>query len=135
MDNVIVYYEAWQMQCCGTPFAKGDVVSWLVFLGNDSLDINGQKIKIDFYEDHHYRSFGDGMFKLTGQVEHIWAEYSLVKDDDNKVLAYDKVRKYYLDCDEEVDGYNFPEDGHGWAYVIKLSNVKLELLKKEKLED
>jgi hypothetical protein len=90
MDNVIVYYEAWQMQCCGTPFAKGDVVSWLVFLGNDSLDINGQKIKIDFYEDHHYRSFGDGMFKLTGQVEHIWAEYSLVKDDDNKVLAYDK---------------------------------------------
>ena len=25
-----VYYEMWQMECCGEPFSVGDTVKWLV---------------------------------------------------------------------------------------------------------
>ena len=52
MDNVVVYIEAWQMQCCGEPFAKGDIVSWEAFIATDSLEIDGKTVNIDFYEEH-----------------------------------------------------------------------------------
>ena len=25
-----VFYDSWQMECCGTPFSVGDIVKWLV---------------------------------------------------------------------------------------------------------
>ncbi|MET8446389.1 DUF6578 domain-containing protein [Streptomyces sp. NPDC005209] len=34
-----VFYEFWQMECCGTPFAVGDRVGWpLVIVGRDDID-------------------------------------------------------------------------------------------------
>ena len=34
-----VFYEDWQMECCGTPFSVGDEVSWALLLvtGGDML--------------------------------------------------------------------------------------------------
>ncbi|MEV6049471.1 DUF6578 domain-containing protein [Streptomyces sp. NPDC052107] len=33
-----VFYEDWQMECCGTPFAVGDEVSWkLVAYGAEAV--------------------------------------------------------------------------------------------------
>lgn len=26
-----VFYESWQMECCGTAFSVGDTVKWLVY--------------------------------------------------------------------------------------------------------
>ena len=68
MDNVKVYYENWQMMCCGDPFAVGDEVEWTVHL---STRRSGQeKLHVDFYEDHYYHS-ADGILKLRGKVERI----------------------------------------------------------------
>lgn len=30
MDTCIVFYESWQMECCGKAFFVGDTVKWLV---------------------------------------------------------------------------------------------------------
>lgn len=132
MDNVIVYYQAWQMQCCGEPFAKGDIVTWGVFIATDSFEIDGETVNIDFYEEHH-TTHRHIMFQITGQVERVLAEYS-PKIEGEKVVSYSKVKKHYIDCDDEIDRYNFPEDCHDWAYIVWLSNVKLEQLKNEQSE-
>lgn len=28
MMKCTIYYEAWEMACCGTPFSVGDVIKW-----------------------------------------------------------------------------------------------------------
>ncbi|MGW2643723.1 DUF6578 domain-containing protein [Streptomyces sp. NPDC001393] len=33
-----VFYENWQMECCGTPFAVGDEVAWRL-VAHDAEDI------------------------------------------------------------------------------------------------
>ena len=50
MDNVVVYYQAWQMQCCGEPFVKGDIVTWEVFIATDSLEDGNPIIMPELYE-------------------------------------------------------------------------------------
>ena len=128
MDNVVVYIEAWQMQCCGEPFAKGDVVSWEAFVATDSLEIDGETVNIDFYEEHH-TTHRHIMFQITGQVERVLAEYS-PRVEGQQNIEYSKSKKCYIDCCEEVDGWNFPQDVSDWGYVVWLSNVRLKLLKK-----
>lgn len=128
MDNVVVYYEAWQMQCCGEPFEKGDVVTLEVYIPTESANGNELGIDIDFYEDHHNCGKGYTIFRLTGQVERICAEYSLREDCEDSVIDYRKVKKHYLDCDC-ADGYNFPQRGidvANWGYFVWLSNARLK---------
>ena len=133
MDNVVVYIEAWQMQCCGEPFAKGDVVSWEAFVATDALEIDGETVNIDFYEEHH-TTHRHIMFQITGQVERVMAEYSL-KIECESPIAYDNVKKYYVDCDDEVNSCNFPQNGVDWGYVVWLSNVRLNLVQNERSID
>ena len=129
MDNVVVYYQAWQMQCCGEPFAKGDIVTWGVFIATDSLEIDGEIVNIDFCEEHH-TTLRHIMFQITGQVERVLAEYS-PKIEGEKKVSYSTSKKCYIDCYEEVDGWNFPQDVSDWGYVVWLSNVRLNLMQNE----
>lgn len=36
-----VFYEDWQMECCGTPFSVGDEVGWPLLLSNGGLVLGG----------------------------------------------------------------------------------------------
>lgn len=36
-----VFYEDWQMECCGTPFSVGDEVGWPLLLSNSGLVLGG----------------------------------------------------------------------------------------------
>lgn len=59
-----VFYENWQMDCCGEPFAVGDVVKWDC-VKNDFDEI------IDIECDYYYEAHGDEnsrLFQITGQV-------------------------------------------------------------------
>jgi hypothetical protein len=56
--QVRVWVDAWQMQCCGPPFADGDTVEWTLSPDNDLewLDsVVGRDVAqtVDFSEDHH----------------------------------------------------------------------------------
>ncbi|POX54775.1 hypothetical protein C3489_12855 [Streptomyces sp. Ru71] len=52
-----VYYEGWQLECCGTPFAPGEEVSWPLLL-NDA-------------EDVLCGGWHDQLTKITGTVEDV----------------------------------------------------------------
>ena len=50
--DVLVFYEYWQMECCGNPFKVGDKIKWLV------TESEGLRLPIDvgrvnyIYEAH-----------------------------------------------------------------------------------
>ncbi|MGC4946012.1 DUF6578 domain-containing protein [Streptomyces sp. DT224] len=55
--TLTVWIDDWQMQCCGEPFAPGDVVSWTLMEVDpeDYVDlVGGERAEgIDFREEHH----------------------------------------------------------------------------------
>ena len=68
MDNVKVYYDIWQMMCCGAPFVVGDEVEWSGSLNKCGSTQGNQRI--DFFVNTHYHST-DGILKIRGMVERI----------------------------------------------------------------
>ncbi|MDK1343741.1 hypothetical protein QNO09_10555 [Streptomyces sp. 378] len=52
-----VYYEDWQMECCGTPFSVGDEVSWPLLLRDSGTAPGGGR--------------HDRLTEITGFVEHV----------------------------------------------------------------
>ncbi|MFJ4712497.1 DUF6578 domain-containing protein [Streptomyces sp. NPDC088785] len=57
-----IWVDDWQMQCCGEPFAPGDVVAWhlLEVDPEDYADVLGgdRAAAIDFREEHHGHETG-----------------------------------------------------------------------------
>ena len=69
MNRCIVFYESWQMECCGTDFFIGDTVKWLVYpcnYLNTPVDVG----KVEYcYEAHD--SDWNKLSVLEGKVEDI----------------------------------------------------------------
>lgn len=55
--TLTIWVDDWQMQCCGEPFAAGDVVSWALVEVDpeDYVHLVGEERAegIDFCEEHH----------------------------------------------------------------------------------
>ena len=45
-----IFYESWQMQCCGTEFKIGDVIEWIVCTSENFTPAN---INIDYFYEAH----------------------------------------------------------------------------------
>ena len=74
MAQCIVFYEGWQMECCGIPFALNDMVNWTV---DEQVGPVFQKLtldKVDYCYDSHIKGYEE-LFWLTGQVLEIRALY------------------------------------------------------------
>ena len=134
MDNVKVYYDIWQMMCCGAPFVVGDEVEWSGSLNKCGSTQGNQRI--DFFVNTHYHST-DGILKILGKVERILFEYSdgssteILTREDGKECRFTSHQKEKLLYKEicYADGYEeLPEDYSGWGYLVTLSNVVLRRL-------
>lgn len=131
MDNVKVYYDVWQMMCCGDPFTVGEEVEWSVFMRKRRSD--QEDLRIDFFVDRHYHST-DGMLKLRGKVERILLEYSdgssteiLTRENGKecKFTSHQKEKLLYKEI-SYADGYDeneLPDGYSAWGYLVTLSNV------------
>ncbi|TRV81990.1 hypothetical protein FKN01_01515 [Streptomyces sp. 130] len=55
--TLTIWVDDWQMQCCGEPFAPGDVVRWSLMEADaeDYVDLVGEERAggIDYCEEHH----------------------------------------------------------------------------------
>ncbi|TAL43391.1 MAG: hypothetical protein EPN91_06545 [Salinibacterium sp.] len=86
-----VFYEEWQMQCCGTPFSVGDSVSWTAIpAGSHFVEDFGsiEGADIAWYEEHHQEP-GTQVERVGGMVVSIRAirqEFGPLSPDD-KVLV------------------------------------------------
>lgn len=130
LDECVVYYESWQLQCCGKPFAIGKTIDWTGFVPKRYDNAHGYII--DFHEDHHAHA----THKITGIVTMINSQYS-DSDKDKKIISYHKEWAYHSilqnadgwDCGQETDE---TKKRTIWGYIVELKDVTITPLKKDK---
>ena len=121
LDECTVYYESWQMQCCGDPFSVGDEVQWTCLVPTHPGAASGRIV--DFYEDHHK----DFTHKIIGTVSNIVSQFS-DSDKDKKIISYESEWIYEKEI-INADGWecNKPDDDTiertFWGYVVELKDV------------
>ena len=131
MNKCTVYYEGWELDCCGTEFQTGDTVEWLVC---DScplitpVDVG----KIDYLYDAH-NSEWKNIFVLEGTVDHIqilYQNHAPSKDDpqllvpvSGKLIESDRAEKF----EKYVDGMR------PGGFVVDIINYSIRPAKKEEV--
>ena len=127
--TVRVFYQSWQMQCCGVPFRVGDNVTWTVLEAHDELATAFGPIEgadIAWLEEHHQED--DPMQTVTGTVVGIrsinqrfrrrWPGRNMFVGVDGDLVAADL---------ESADGWESGDDdanptGYSFTgYVVTLS--------------
>ena len=120
-DNCKIYYESWQIQCCGEPFSVGDIVEWTCIKSKGKS--NHHEIPVDFIEDHH----AEGNLTIVGTITKITAERSETPHD-NKPISYDEVELIREEL-QHADGWesDFDSDEETqrffWGYIVELKDV------------
>lgn len=87
MSLAVVWYSSWQMECCGDPFAVGDIVTWHL---DDTPDVDwyeaalGPELaqRITHAEEHHPTD--EEFPEFTGRVITInqaWCEFGPAEPD------------------------------------------------------
>lgn len=110
-----VYYESWQMQCCGEPFAIGDTVKW------DCLKADGSyAIKADYYYEAHNIPKRTMLYQIKGKVSKIDAViYDYIKSETDN-LVFDPVA-YTL---QPLENTLQPDKAEG--FLVVLDDVKIK---------
>lgn len=121
-----VYYESWQIQCCGEPFAVGDQVIWTCSVSSEIKNAHG--FIIDFEEDHH----GLSTHTISGTIRKIIAEYSEFPKGE-RVVYYHKasvIQRAIQKADGYEDGCKSDEfsDRTFWGYIVTLEDVVVKPL-------
>lgn len=79
--NCKVFYECWQMQCCGDPFKISDTIKWTVV--KDYQLILSDDVTLDdldyVYEAHDHTA---KLLNFTGVVKRIWGLYEKFEPSD-----------------------------------------------------
>ena len=127
MSECTIYYESWQLQCCGDPFSVGDTVEWTCIMPTEYKNAHG--IILDFEEEHH----GFATHRIKGIVSNILAERSEFPKGEREVW-YNKAKTIKEELqhadgweseikDDEVTERTF------WGYVVELKDVTVKPLK------
>jgi hypothetical protein len=126
-----VFYEQWQMECCGTPFAVGDTIRWLVYktIGlNTAIDIG----KIDYCYEAHSDKW-EKLYVFTGRVQSIKILYERFEREKEDSPMMKRVDGTLMDT-EAVDGAEDDVDAmEASGYVVRLSAVKVRPAKKDEV--
>jgi hypothetical protein len=68
--TIRVYYEAWQLECCGDPFQVGDEVSWRLVASDLPFDLRelvGSEVEEPQWTEEHHGD-GDGVAATRARV-------------------------------------------------------------------
>lgn len=130
MDDCTVYYDSWQIQCCGDPFSVGDMIEWTCIAPSLSKNAHGRII--DFDEEHH----GSVTHTITGTVSKIIVERSEFpkgKRETNYVKAETKYEEiHHADgWESEIEDDDTTERTF-WGYIVELKDVIVKPLKYDK---
>lgn len=114
-----VYYDEWEMACCGTLFGIGDIVEWEISENNKVLTpVNIGNIYY-CYDAHSFDT--DKILFLTGKVKKIKILYHkyMPKSHDTKTLV--AVDGILLDANMAEGHEEDFEDMEAAGYVVELS--------------
>ena len=119
-----VFYEAWQIQCCGKPFKIGDRVRWSCVLPTDKEKaVCGHKI--DFNEEHH----GNETHSIVGTITDIWS-VTQIDFPSKKSYEFD-ASKLTLAKLISADGYESEKKATDdnyfifWGYIVTMKDVEI----------
>ena len=126
MKECRIYYESWQLQCCGDPFSVGERVEWTCAKPDEFNNYHG--ITMDYVEDHH----GDDTHLVTGTITRIISERSETPKSDKPIsINYDEVEIIREDI-QYADGWEGWKDDDDtmcytmWGYIVELKDVNVE---------
>ncbi len=127
MDDCTVYYDSWQIQCCGDPFSVGDMIEWTCIAPSLSKNAHGRII--DFDEEHH----GSATHTITGTVSKIIVERSEFPKGQREAW-YDMAEVIHEEI-SHADGWESEykdddtTDRTFWGYIVELKDVIVKPLK------
>jgi len=130
MDSCTIYYDSWQLQCCGEPFSVGEKVEWTCKMPEGFKNAHG--VIIDFEEDHH----GFATHTITGNVAKITAERSEFPKGKREVW-YEKV-DVIRDELQHADGWESElkddetTERTFWGYIVELKDVVVKPMENTK---
>lgn len=124
--NTKVFYELWQMECCGEPFKRGDNVEWYV-IPADRLVTAIKTEGLEYVYDAHFDNW-DGVLKLKGVVSSIsvyYEKYESVSVSGRNMLkpVPGISEEIPTDSSEEVEKHRGELQASG--YIIELENVSV----------
>ena len=128
LDWCTIYYESWQIQCCGEPFSVGEKIEWTCCMPQDTKNAHG--IIIDFEEEHH----GFPTHTITGTVTKIIAERSEFPKGLREVW-YEKadiIREELQNADgwESQLSNDDTTDRTFWGYIVELRDIIVKPIEK-----
>lgn len=131
LNQCIVLFEDWQMQCCGTPFKVGDTVRWLVLKWfNKNIPVNVGTI--DYYYEAHDSNYKT-LFMLNGVVSDIRALHYKYEESSNNPNVKVPVSGLTVNVDS-ADGWDEPIEGLPFSeYIVKLEDVNIRDAKKSEV--
>ena len=127
----MVFYESWQMECCGIAFSIGDTVKWLVYKTeqiNAPVDIG----TINYcYEAHS--SDWQNLFVLEGKVEIIKILYQQYKPAVNNPRLLVPVNGELVEA-ERAEGFEKNiNDMKVSGYVVGLNEYAIRPAEREEV--
>lgn len=126
-DECTIFYESWQIQCCGAPFAIGDKIEWNCTLPSEYKNAHG--IPLDFEEEHH----GSATHSIVGTVTKIISERSEFPKGKREVW-YKKAMTIHDEI-QKAEGWESDYKGDDqtdrkfWGYIVTLKDVTVKPIK------
>ena len=134
MDNkCAVFYDSWQLECCGRPFGIGDTVKWLVLeMGDDELNSPVDMGRVDYcYEAHS--SEWQQLFVLEGRVERIQILYQKYEPSKDNARYLVPTGGKLFDA-QHVEGFEKDIDElKATGYLVSLSSFAIRPARKEEV--
>ena len=129
MKECRIYYESWQLQCCGDPFSVGEKVEWTCAEPGESKYAHG--LPLDFVEEHHL----EWTHLVTGTITKIVIERSETPKSD-KPIIFEEVEVIredirYADGWEGEVGDDDSIEYVLWGYIVELNDVTIEKVNNE----
>ena len=115
--DLIVHYESWQYECCGTPFKVGDVVQWTAYKDGD---------------EYWYDAHANFKLQIEGKIVEIVALYRTVIGDINSFRVLGERIESITDSESAFDLYETQTDLDSnteredfYCYIVNLVDVKI----------
>lgn len=134
MDNkCAVFYDSWQLECCGRPFGIGDTVKWLVLeVGDDGLNSPVDMGRVDYCYEAHSCEWQE-LFMLEGRVERIqtlYQKYEPSKDNPRYLVPTGGM----LADAQRADGFEEDiDDLKATGYLVDICDYTVRPARKEEV--
>ena len=121
-----IFYDLWEMECCGAPFKIGEGVDWLV-RNIDEIKDTIEVDNLDYIYDAHNDDW-ENIYKLKGIVKtiNIYYEKFEIKNVEGRNMLVPIPKTSKLVNTNSSDDYEEDMDGlKASAYVVELEDVTI----------